>query len=91
LRGDSNSGIFHGIANGRRRKCSIFALETEGTEIFDPKVLRVHIEGYYKQLFCREERGEIRLKDVWGDQGHLDEREAESLVGRKRLRKHWMT
>jgi hypothetical protein len=26
--------------------------------------------------------GEIRLKeDVWDDQGHLDEREAESLVG----------
>jgi hypothetical protein len=67
LRGDSNSGFCHGIANGRRRKCSIFTLETEGTEIFDPKELRVHIEGYYKQLFDREEMGEIKLKeDVWG-------------------------
>jgi hypothetical protein len=82
LRGDSNSGFFHGIANGRRRKCSIFALDTEDTEISNPKELRLHIEGYYKQLFGREERGKIRLKeDVWGDQGHLDEREAGSLVG----------
>jgi hypothetical protein len=34
-----------------------FYIITEGTEISDPKELRVHIEGYYKQLFDREERG----------------------------------
>jgi hypothetical protein len=44
--GDSNSGFFHGIANGRRRKCNIFILEYEGNEISEPKELKLHIEGY---------------------------------------------
>jgi hypothetical protein len=36
---------------------------------------------YYKQLFGREERRDIKLKeDVWDDQGHLDEREVERLL-----------
>jgi hypothetical protein len=76
---DSNSGFFHGIANGRRRKCNIFALEYEGSEISEPKELRLHIKEYYKQLFGREERWEIRLKDVWDDQCHLDERERQKV------------
>jgi hypothetical protein len=46
LMGDSNSGFFHGITNGRRRKCSVFALDTEDREISNPKELRLHIEGY---------------------------------------------
>jgi hypothetical protein len=55
LLGDSNSGFFYGIANERRRKCNIFALESEGSEISEPKELMLHIEGYYKQLFGRED------------------------------------
>jgi hypothetical protein len=33
LKGDANSGFFHGVANGRKRKCTIFSLEVDGSEI----------------------------------------------------------
>jgi hypothetical protein len=59
--GDSNSRFFHGIVNGR--KCNIFALEIEEGEISEPSELRKHIDEYYKKLFGREERGQIRLRD----------------------------
>jgi hypothetical protein len=29
-------GYFHGIANGRKKKCAIFSLEDEGREICGP-------------------------------------------------------
>jgi hypothetical protein len=32
LKGDSNNGYFHNIANGRKKKCTIFSLEHENRE-----------------------------------------------------------
>jgi hypothetical protein len=79
--GDANTIFFHGIANGRRRKCSIFSLESEGGDISDPVELRNHIEGYYKNLFGSEERGSVRLQeDLWGEVGYLSLEEADSLI-----------
>jgi hypothetical protein len=40
LKGDANTSFFHGAANGRRKKCSIFYLEEEGTKIRDPVMIR---------------------------------------------------
>jgi hypothetical protein len=57
LLGDSNTGFFHRVANGRRRKCNIFSLETDDGEVTDMKLLRTHIERYYKDLFGKEGRG----------------------------------
>jgi hypothetical protein len=53
--------VFYGVANGRERKCTIFFLETEEGEIFEPVDLREHIESYYRHLFGKENRGDIRL------------------------------
>jgi hypothetical protein len=81
LLGDSNTGFFHGVANGRRRKCNIFSLEIDDGELSDMKLLRTHIERYYKDLFGKEERGQIRLReDLWVGQGCLNDLEAVSLV-----------
>jgi hypothetical protein len=55
-RGDANTGFFHSIANGRRRKCTIHSRKTEEGEISETTILRKHIEEYYKRLFGREER-----------------------------------
>jgi hypothetical protein len=44
-------------------KCTIFSLETGEGEISDLGKLREHIEGLYKQLFGKEERGAIRLAE----------------------------
>jgi hypothetical protein len=57
LDGDSNSGLFHSFANGRRRKCNIWNLESGEGTLHEKDDLRGHIEGYYKNLFDREERG----------------------------------
>jgi hypothetical protein len=81
LQGDANTRFFHGIANGRRRKCSIFSSEVGEGETSDRVELRRHIEDYYKMLFGSEERGEIRLhEDLWRDAGSLSIEEAETLV-----------
>jgi hypothetical protein len=58
--------FFHGVANGRRRKCSILSLDIEEGGISEPVELRKHIEGYYKFLFGSEERGSMRLQEeMW--------------------------
>jgi hypothetical protein len=73
--------LFHGVANGRKRTCSIFSLETQEGEITNTSDLRVHIETYYKQLFGREDRGEISLQeDLWGEEQRLSPEEIESLI-----------
>jgi hypothetical protein len=81
LQGGANTKFFHGIANGRRRKCSIFSLEADEGEISDPIEFHKHIEEYYKRLSGSEERGEMRLhEDMWRDFGSLSTEEAEALV-----------
>jgi hypothetical protein len=40
LKGDSNNGYFHNIANGRKKKCTIFSLEDGDREISDPTEIR---------------------------------------------------
>jgi hypothetical protein len=51
LKGDSNNGYFHGIANNRKKKCTIFSLEDGEREIRDPTEIRNHVEDFYKKLF----------------------------------------
>jgi hypothetical protein len=81
LKGDSNNRFFHGAANGRRKKCSIFFLEEEGVEIRDPWQIRTHVENYYKNLFGAEERGGISLgESFWDVSRTLTNDEADDLT-----------
>jgi hypothetical protein len=76
-----NTCFFHSIANGRKRKYTIQSLETGEEEISEMALLRKHIEDYYKNLFEREERGELRLEgNLWEYEGSLSVDEAASLV-----------
>lgn len=59
LEGNANTGYFHSMASGRKRKCTIFSLESDQGEIRDEVELKNHIENYYKTLFGREESGNI--------------------------------
>lgn len=80
-KGDANNGFFHNIANGRKKKCTIFSLEDEGREIRDPKGLREHIQRYYKDLFGSEDSGTIHLSEnIWSLHGSLSGAEAQDLV-----------
>jgi hypothetical protein len=81
LQGDANTRFFHSVANRRRRKCTIQSLETEEGKFSEPTVLRTHIEDYYRKLFEREERGDLRLnRNLWETKGSLSEEDAVSLV-----------
>jgi hypothetical protein len=56
-------------------------LETDDREISDLAGLRQHIEGYYKNLFGKQERENIRLQeDIWESKGALSEWEVEILI-----------
>jgi hypothetical protein len=79
LEGDSNSRYFQ--ANGRKKKCTIFALEDGERSIRDPKDIRDHVESYYKSLFGKEKMGSITLgENFWNDRGRLSNEEAQELI-----------
>jgi hypothetical protein len=76
-----NNGYFHNIANGRKKKCTIFSLEDGGREIRDPTEIRNHVESYYKELFKVEPGGGIELGEgFWGENGRLTDEEAQELI-----------
>lgn len=81
LKGDANTGYFHSIANGRKRRCRIEALEDGDRTITDQRELQLHIEQYYKNLFGNEVRNEIELHpNIWQNTGHLKTEESEALI-----------
>ena len=43
LKGDANTAYFHAIANGRRRKCAIFSLQSDSGLISDKRDIQSHI------------------------------------------------
>jgi hypothetical protein len=47
LEGDANTGFFHSVANGRRRKCIIEFLDTESGRITEQGDLVAHIEAFF--------------------------------------------
>jgi hypothetical protein len=61
LKGDANNRFFHGAANGRRRRTSIFYLENDGVEIRELDQIRNHVDHFFKDLFSAETDGDIRL------------------------------
>lgn len=80
LQGDANTGYFHGKANGRKKKCSIFSLEDGDKTITRDHELREHTERYYKNLFGPESNGGISVQeDFWDSHGRLSIEEAIEL------------
>jgi exonuclease III len=81
LKGDANNSFFHGAASGRWRRGSIFYIEENGEEIRDPGQLRILVDNFYKELFCEETMGGIRLgSGFWRENCKLSEGEAAELV-----------
>jgi hypothetical protein len=66
LEGDSNTGYFHNIANGRRRKCTIGFLDSDRGRITVHEDLVAHIYEFYRGLFGQDEREKVRMAlDLW--------------------------
>jgi hypothetical protein len=81
LEGDTNTGYYHNVANGRRRKCKIEFLDTEQGMITEQEDLVQHIYDFYKKLFGGEGRDRARLvADIWEEKGKLTQEKREWLV-----------
>jgi hypothetical protein len=81
LEGGSNTGYFHSITNGRRRKCMIDFLDTEHGRIFEQKELMATIYEFYRKLFEKKDRGLDRLeRGVWREKAMISSEKAEWLI-----------
>ena len=81
LKGDSNTGYFHGVANGRKRKCLIKSLMDGDRVIEDKEELKKYITDFYKGLFGSESEPRIKLgSEFWNLKGRVDELDNQLLV-----------
>jgi plasmid maintenance system killer protein len=68
LEGDRNTAYFHAMANYRNRKKRIDFLEGPAGHVTDQKGMMDVVVGYYKNLFAKEDRGDIKLSDDFWDE-----------------------
>jgi mannosylglycoprotein endo-beta-mannosidase len=50
LQGDANTAYFHAVANGRRHKCAISTLVSEGRSISNKREIQEHVYEFYHNL-----------------------------------------
>jgi mannosylglycoprotein endo-beta-mannosidase len=80
LEGDANTAYFHAVANGRRRKCNISALETRDGTITDPGLIQAHIYEFYRELLGTPAQRVCGLApSTWGSAGQVSSAENEAL------------
>lgn len=81
LEGDRNTTYFHAVANYRSRKKRIDFLESPIGHVSDQKGMMDIAVGFYKNLFAKEDRGEIRLsEDFWDISQRVSSEENEFLI-----------
>lgn len=81
LQGDTNSHFYHQFANGRRRKNTIFVLNTNEEEIRGQKEITSHIVNFYKQLLGHSEPCTLYLGDnFWPHNSKLTKDQQDELV-----------
>jgi len=67
-KGDNNTEYFHRIANGRKRKNTIFHLKDGNNVVVGDKILLEHATLYYKTLFCRANNNVLPLEQSFWDE-----------------------
>jgi hypothetical protein len=74
LEGDNNTAYFHRVANGRRRKNTMYSLKKDDIHIQGTADLLTHATEYYKMLFGPREGNLMQLADsVWSVQEKLSD------------------
>jgi hypothetical protein len=63
LEGDSNTGYFHSVANGRHRKKLIHSLVQDEGLIEGQEQLKSYITSYYKGLFGAPEESDVSMDE----------------------------
>jgi hypothetical protein len=78
--GDENTAYFFAKANQRKRKKNIFGLENNGGLITDNREMRRHAVEFYKTLFWKEDRVNIKMEeDFWSADELVSPEENEML------------
>lgn len=81
LKGDNNTEFFHRIANGEKRKSTIFSLQDGENAITGDEALLKHATEYYKTLFGPGEGNNFELDpNFWLPCDKVNEIENEDLV-----------
>jgi hypothetical protein len=69
LKGDNNTSFFHRIANGKKRKQTIYSLQDGDVNISGDENLLKHATEYYKCLFGPGTGDALTLDpDLWPDE-----------------------
>jgi hypothetical protein len=80
LEGDLNTSYFHRVANGRKRKNTMFSLNDNGVNIEGTDKLIEHATSYYKNLFGPAPGNIFPIDhDAWGRHEKLDDGDNEVL------------
>lgn len=79
-RGDNNTEFFHRMANGRKRKSTIFSLKNGDTTIMGDAELLAHATDYYKDLFGPAPGNLFNLDpDLWKPHENITDLDNEAL------------
>jgi hypothetical protein len=74
LQGDNNTGYFRRIANGSKRKRTMFSLKNGDENIQGTPALLEHASNFYKKLFGPvHDAGVILRNDIWDIEEKLNE------------------
>jgi hypothetical protein len=83
LQSDCNTAYFHRLANGCKRKSTIFSLKNGETLIQGDEELLQHATDFYRDLFGPEEDRGVRLDEsVWHTDEKLNDSDRERLCRR---------
>ncbi|CAN6252305.1 unnamed protein product [Urochloa humidicola] len=81
LEGDNNTGYFHRIANGKKRKNTIFSLQHEDSQIEGDENILNHATMYYKSLFGPSDSPKFKMDpDCWDQHEKVTDQENEVLT-----------
>jgi len=80
LEGDLNTGFFQRVANGKKRKNTIFSMQKDGMEIEETEKILDLATNYYKDLFGKSANVDIKLnQDCWVSNEKVSQSECENL------------
>jgi hypothetical protein len=80
LKGDANTKFFHAFANGRKRKCAIFALQSPSGLVTDNMAIQEIIYAFYRDLMGDDEPKMLSTHPrLWAGQRCVSDLENEEL------------
>ena len=80
LQGDNNTAFFQKVANGKKRKNTIFCLQKDEKSIVEDEKILEHATMYYKDLFGPSENPTFKLdSSCWDEQDKVTQEENDLL------------